>query len=134
MIRRPPRSTLFPYTTLFRSLQDLAGDTLTLGDYPEQDVLGAHGSVIQALRLFLRQDDHAAGPLGEAFKHRHLLSPLRRLRGASQTNHPPTGRRGADRASDRFNEFSPSDVSSCSYSTMTPMTPQPPPRAASRLV
>src|SRR2546429_6637002 len=25
MIRRPPRSTLFPYTTLFRSLQDLTG-------------------------------------------------------------------------------------------------------------
>src|SRR3712207_8916030 len=24
MIRRPPRSTLFPYTTLFRSWQDLA--------------------------------------------------------------------------------------------------------------
>src|SRR3989449_5202072 len=26
MIRRPPRSTLFPYTTLFRSAQGLAGD------------------------------------------------------------------------------------------------------------
>src|SRR3712207_8195073 len=26
MIRRPPRSTLFPYTTLFRSQQLLAGD------------------------------------------------------------------------------------------------------------
>src|SRR3712207_7686920 len=25
MIRRPPRSTLFPYTTLFRSLRPLAG-------------------------------------------------------------------------------------------------------------
>src|SRR5690349_22924308 len=25
MIRRPPRSTLFPYTTLFRSLSGLAG-------------------------------------------------------------------------------------------------------------
>src|SRR2546422_7044040 len=25
MIRRPPRSTLFPYTTLFRSLHDRAG-------------------------------------------------------------------------------------------------------------
>src|SRR5437667_6685134 len=25
MIRRPPRSTLFPYTTLFRSLPDRAG-------------------------------------------------------------------------------------------------------------
>src|SRR2546430_4336659 len=29
MIRRPPRSTLFPYTTLFRS-QQLAGDHLAL--------------------------------------------------------------------------------------------------------
>src|SRR2546427_9146552 len=26
MIRRPPRSTLFPYTTLFRSRQDVAED------------------------------------------------------------------------------------------------------------
>src|SRR3712207_6982349 len=26
MIRRPPRSTLFPYTTLFRSVDDRAGD------------------------------------------------------------------------------------------------------------
>src|SRR5687768_17814941 len=26
MIRRPPRSTLFPYTTLFRSLQVVGGD------------------------------------------------------------------------------------------------------------
>src|SRR5690349_23018563 len=26
MIRRPPRSTLFPYTTLFRSLQSLPGE------------------------------------------------------------------------------------------------------------
>src|SRR5256885_12533592 len=31
MIRRPPRSTLFPYTTLFRSLQGVTGiDALTL--------------------------------------------------------------------------------------------------------
>src|SRR5258708_19504621 len=27
MIRRPPRSTLFPYTTLFRSLPDIPGET-----------------------------------------------------------------------------------------------------------
>src|SRR2546427_12967381 len=34
MIRRPPRSTLFPYTTLFRSLDplgDLAADWITYG-------------------------------------------------------------------------------------------------------
>src|SRR5256714_14581236 len=28
MIRRPPRSSLFPYTTLFRSIVDLPGDAL----------------------------------------------------------------------------------------------------------
>src|SRR2546426_5677990 len=49
MIRRPPRSTLFPYTTLFRSLpgkpapdfalQTLAGDSLRLGDLKGQVVL-----------------------------------------------------------------------------------------------
>src|SRR3712207_9577930 len=34
MIRRPPRSTLFPYTTLFRSLAKQAGGSVTarLGD------------------------------------------------------------------------------------------------------
>src|SRR2546425_11814101 len=41
MIRRPPRSTLFPYTTLFRSLADL-GITLyrkgTVGDNFERVV------------------------------------------------------------------------------------------------
>src|SRR5258708_19360226 len=29
MIRRPPRSTLFPYTTLFRSLEDLRMRVIT---------------------------------------------------------------------------------------------------------
>src|SRR3712207_3560354 len=34
MIRRPPRSTLFPYTTLFRSLRRLEGIIIgALGDY-----------------------------------------------------------------------------------------------------
>src|SRR3712207_7967878 len=28
MIRRPPRSTLFPYTTLFRSVQTLSGEEI----------------------------------------------------------------------------------------------------------
>src|SRR3712207_8212977 len=31
MIRRPPRSTLFPYTTLFRSLVGHAGSGLAVG-------------------------------------------------------------------------------------------------------
>src|SRR3712207_7114460 len=38
MIRRPPRSTLFPYTTLFRSLQaQLRGVILILTGFPLSD-------------------------------------------------------------------------------------------------
>src|SRR5258708_30766031 len=32
MIRRPPRSTLFPYTTLFRSRMESGGELLTHAD------------------------------------------------------------------------------------------------------
>src|SRR5688572_31495830 len=34
MIRRPPRSTLFPYTTLFRSLRNFEPDRWPAGDPP----------------------------------------------------------------------------------------------------
>src|SRR2546430_11854395 len=37
MIRRPPRSTLFPYTTLFRSL---LGRTVVDGIFGEEDPIG----------------------------------------------------------------------------------------------
>src|SRR3712207_8490172 len=45
MIRRPPRSTLFPYTTLFRSLDDgtLLGDDLFLGHRHHDFVLADLG-------------------------------------------------------------------------------------------
>src|SRR5260370_38023721 len=48
MIRRPPRSTLFPYTTLFRSQRTLAhmrqatGLVLVLHDTTELDYSGLH--------------------------------------------------------------------------------------------
>src|SRR2546430_8672002 len=35
MIRRPPRSTLFPYTTLFRSQTELLGEVLASGALPD---------------------------------------------------------------------------------------------------
>src|SRR5687768_18232635 len=42
MIRRPPRSTLFPYTTLFRSIQGGKGEVgFTLGDSLAAAVLGS---------------------------------------------------------------------------------------------
>src|SRR2546430_16118073 len=47
MIRRPPRSTLFPYTTLFRS----------------QGRRAAHALLLTALPLDRRRPDNAGGPL-----------------------------------------------------------------------
>src|SRR5690348_18200426 len=54
MIRRPPRSTLFPYTTLFRSHADgwfIVFDTLTLAD----DRLEAFYDNPNALRDYFRK-------------------------------------------------------------------------------
>src|SRR4051812_49638765 len=57
MIRRPPRSTLFPYTTLFRSKLD-----------PLADLAGALGRTLPQPALELRdrrvdEDRHGAGDL-----------------------------------------------------------------------
>src|SRR5690242_21074404 len=53
MIRRPPRSTLFPYTTLFRSVGDeivgiVAEPLLRLPDHRRGAVDGDHPAVRQA--------------------------------------------------------------------------------------
>src|SRR2546422_1497157 len=59
MIRRPPRSTLFPYTTLFRS--HLRRDPLLLTQQPEQQVLGADVGVVQLARLAHGELEHLLG-------------------------------------------------------------------------
>src|SRR5258708_28545085 len=52
MIRRPPRSTLFPYTTLFRSLD---------GAFREFHVLLAHIlRILQQVRLLERSEEHTS--------------------------------------------------------------------------
>src|SRR5258706_7886154 len=38
MIRRPPRSTLFPYTTLFRSMRQTVGQAIGRHDRPADQV------------------------------------------------------------------------------------------------
>src|SRR2546430_13715871 len=61
MIRRPPRSTLFPYTTLFRSLRPLAGHGIDRGVPPEAVCVGVgilHGRTVIV--------DHPLGTVGGA--------------------------------------------------------------------
>src|SRR5438874_3935357 len=53
MIRRPPRSTLFPYTTLFRSHHDPAGVLGRLLDLDELEAPRERGVLLEVL-LVLR--------------------------------------------------------------------------------
>src|SRR5256885_9159376 len=54
MIRRPPRSTLFPYTTLFRSITYIDGDEgiLLYRGYPIEQ-LAEHGDFLETCYLLL---------------------------------------------------------------------------------
>src|SRR5687768_17908550 len=63
MIRRPPRSTLFPYTTLFRSGWDAGLKTYAVGE--EIATRNASQDAIQALaapvpELFGRSEEHTS--------------------------------------------------------------------------
>src|SRR2546426_2812834 len=66
MIRRPPRSTLFPYTTLFRShLGEVLGEQ-------GGDVVRAHRLGHRREAADIREEDHH-GPLLAPELHRALL-------------------------------------------------------------
>src|SRR3989442_15744687 len=56
MIRRPPRSTLFPYTTLFRSLRRKVSNDLKLDLDGHDLALEACSSLDRAARLLLKDD------------------------------------------------------------------------------
>src|SRR2546427_3030302 len=68
MIRRPPRSTLFPYTTLFRSLPSLGGFAHGPlgGGAREHGVLRGHPAPVLASQKsrHLLLDRHGADHLG----------------------------------------------------------------------
>src|SRR3712207_8605632 len=53
MIRRPPRSTLFPYTTLFRSVRAQAGLGHAAPLYPDVQQIGLAGVDVLPLARFL---------------------------------------------------------------------------------
>src|SRR2546421_3963182 len=56
MIRRPPRSTLFPYTTLFRSREERAGDGLVLRQSPRR----SHRGRAERARHGRRSEEHTS--------------------------------------------------------------------------
>src|SRR5688572_31231937 len=68
LIRRPPRSTLFPYTTLFRSLAKKPGDR-----YPD-------------VRALQRELEAWTGPAGEVWTQREARSEEHTSELQSQSN------------------------------------------------
>src|SRR3989442_3647379 len=61
MIRRPPRSTLFPYTTLFRSvLEELAGDHVSEDDLVDEGIRHGPGTVGECLHRPGRSEEHTS--------------------------------------------------------------------------
>src|SRR3712207_8223406 len=80
MIRRPPRSTLFPYTTLFRSARAHAGHELPhLGELLGRQAAGLDlgdvadleqvADLAQRLHLALEQDRDAAADVLRSEEH-----------------------------------------------------------------
>src|SRR5260221_8870089 len=100
MIRRPPRSTLFPYTTLFRSIEVPAGASISApwGQY------SAWGSILITGMTDLRSEEHTS----ELQSHSDLVCRLllekkkRRREGASgdQIRIVGHGRQGRQRGSE----------------------------------
>src|SRR5258705_4125412 len=80
MIRRPPRSTLFPYTTLFRSkinldedVDDLDGNTSTYSILPFYDLKSSQTSWTNSAPIvLLRSEEHTS----ELQSLRHLVCRL----------------------------------------------------------
>src|SRR2546430_13385507 len=60
MIRRPPRSTLFPYTTLFRSLENPIANVNDVDVLLDDDVAGKNAVVNPVAQAFL--DGRRVGP------------------------------------------------------------------------
>src|SRR3712207_8113531 len=79
MIRRPPRSTLFPYTTLFRS----RGARLGEGRGVEHDRVVAAAALLLGAQEVERVRGHQAN-VAEAVQSGVLVRPLQRGLGRSE--------------------------------------------------
>src|SRR2546422_3634650 len=83
MIRRPPRSTLFPYTTLFRSANATPEVDEHLGQVEESC---EHVMRIIRTTLDMRSEEHTS----ELQSRLHLVCRLLLEKKKIHTTHPPT--------------------------------------------
>src|SRR5258705_4578741 len=94
MIRRPPRSTLFPYTTLFRSG---SGRTVPAGRGRAGGAAGVRGGgVVGDAAAGRRSEEHTS----ELQSLRHLVCRLLLEKKKKTLKQPPTRRQGSASARD----------------------------------
>src|SRR3712207_9452234 len=92
MIRRPPRSTLFPYTTLFRSQPDFSGLECRWKDIPSK-----HGEIVSLLVLATAND-------AQAYQiYKEVIEQIQEIYGSDDRLHPIASDRLKDRKSTRLN-------------------------------
>src|SRR2546422_5452766 len=60
MIRRPPRSTLFPYTTLFRSRWRVTQRTIARAAARQRALLAAAAALVRPGGLLVRSEEHTS--------------------------------------------------------------------------
>src|SRR5258708_31998725 len=74
MIRRPPRSTLFPYTTLFRSLNDFRQGKFSVR--LPATMTGVDGKIYDAINEVIQYSDDLSKELDRSEEHTsELQSP-----------------------------------------------------------
>src|SRR3712207_7914239 len=94
MIRRPPRSTLFPYTTLFRSIDDLF-ETIPEGvrldraldlppGRPEQEVF-AHLRELASRNVSTRSEEHTSELQSRQYLVCRLLLEKKKIASSERT-------------------------------------------------
>src|SRR3712207_8806713 len=95
MIRRPPRSTLFPYTTLFRSLLvvfEIIAEKTIVGAYPQVAIVilmtvSGRMSVVQAVapeRIGERSEEHTSELQSRQYLVCRLLLEKKKKRGITR--------------------------------------------------
>src|SRR2546430_8155826 len=87
MIRRPPRSTLFPYTTLFRSKE--VADLIEPVVDGDEHFLARGGEGVEQVDDFFRSEEHTSELQSQSnLVCRLLLEKKKKLRRSPSKRHP----------------------------------------------
>src|SRR5258707_11808917 len=76
MIRRPPRSTLFPYTTLFRSLFFLGGLLRGIGCFPVRRGESDRRAIVTCLQVTIARRSRSEEHTSELQSRQYLVCRL----------------------------------------------------------